>query len=122
VQKNFVNVWKKVQKEVSELKAQLNKHVADEVFVGLLKEEQEKKTRKCDKLESENESLERSLKIKEIEQTRLIENRDQLLRNYETMLKKEKEKKERLKHDMESYQQKFLKITSSPHKSQRKEH
>jgi hypothetical protein len=58
-----------LQKEVSELKAQLNKHVADEVFVGLLKEEQEEKTRKCDKLESENESRERSLKIKEIEQT-----------------------------------------------------
>jgi hypothetical protein len=61
------------------------------------------------------------LKIKETEQTRLIENRDQLLRNYETMLKKEKEEKEKLKRDMESYQQQFLKITSSPHRSQREE-
>jgi hypothetical protein len=61
------------------------------------------------------------LKIKEIEQTRLIENRDQLLRNYETMLKKEKEEKEKMKHDMKSYQQKFLKITSAPHRSQREE-
>jgi predicted RNase H-like nuclease (RuvC/YqgF family) len=48
-------------KEVSELKAQLNKHVAD---VTLLKEELAEKSRKCDKLVRENESLERSLKIK----------------------------------------------------------
>jgi hypothetical protein len=34
------------------------------------------------------------------------------------MLKTEKEGKEKLKRDMESYQQKFLKITSAPHKSQ----
>jgi len=52
------------QKEVSELKAQLKMLVANEEFVRLRKEELEEKSKKCDKLESENESLKRSLEIK----------------------------------------------------------
>jgi vacuolar-type H+-ATPase subunit I/STV1 len=56
--------YRKSQKEVSELKAQLNMHVADEEFVRLLKEELEEKSQKCNKLESENKSLKRSLEIK----------------------------------------------------------
>jgi cell shape-determining protein MreC len=52
------------QKEVAELKAQLKILVANEEFVRLQKEELEEKSKKCNKLESENESLKRSLEIK----------------------------------------------------------
>lgn len=52
------------QKEISELKAQLKMLVANEEFVRLQKKELEEKSKKCDKLESENESLKRSLEIK----------------------------------------------------------
>jgi cell shape-determining protein MreC len=38
--------------------------VANKEFVRLRKEELEEKSKKCDKLESENESLKRSLEIK----------------------------------------------------------
>jgi len=38
--------------------------VANEEIVKLRKEELEEKSKKCDKLESENESLKRSLEIK----------------------------------------------------------
>ena len=38
--------------------------VANEEFVRLQKKELEEKSKKCDKLESENESLKRSLEIK----------------------------------------------------------
>jgi predicted RNase H-like nuclease (RuvC/YqgF family) len=56
--------YRSSRKEVSELKAQLNKNLADKELVRSLKEELEEKSRKCDQLESENESLERSLKKK----------------------------------------------------------
>lgn len=39
-------------------------HVADEDFVRFMKEGLKEKSQKCDKLESENESLKRSLEIK----------------------------------------------------------
>ena len=38
--------------------------VANEEIVRLLKEELDEKSQKCDKLESENESLKRSLEVK----------------------------------------------------------
>jgi cell shape-determining protein MreC len=49
--------------------------VAHEEFVRLRKEELKEKSKKCDKLESENESLKRSLGIKETEQTRFKEHK-----------------------------------------------
>jgi cell shape-determining protein MreC len=51
------------QKKVSELKAQLQILVTNEEFVRLRKEELKEKSKKCDELESENESLKRSLEI-----------------------------------------------------------
>jgi hypothetical protein len=56
--------------------------------------------------------------FQEIEQTRFKENRDQLLKTYENELKKEKEKTERLKREIEGSKQKFLKNTPTPHRSQ----
>ena len=46
------------------MRAQLKMLVANEEIVKLRKEELEEKSKKCDKLESENESLKRSLEIK----------------------------------------------------------
>jgi len=49
--------------------------VAHEEFFRLRKEELKEKSKKCDKLESENESLKRSLEIKETEKTRFKEHK-----------------------------------------------
>jgi hypothetical protein len=44
------------------------------------------------------------------------ENRDNLLKSYENMFKKEKEDTERYKREVQCYQQMFLKNTPTPHK------
>lgn len=46
------------------------------------------------------------------------ENRDNLLKAYENMLKKEKEDTERYKREVQRYQQMFLKNTPTPNKSE----
>jgi hypothetical protein len=56
--------------------------------------------------------------FQEIEQARFKENRDQVLKRYENMLKKQKEETERCKRDIQGYQQKLLKDTPTPNKSQ----
>ena len=56
--------------------------------------------------------------FQEIEQTHFKENRDQLLKTYENMLKKKKEGAGRLKCDMQGYQLKLLKNTPTPHRSE----
>jgi cell shape-determining protein MreC len=52
------------QKEISELKTQLQMRMANDEFVRLLKEELKEKSHKCEQLESENKSLKRSLEVK----------------------------------------------------------
>jgi hypothetical protein len=54
----------------------------------------------------------------EVELDHFKENRDHLLKTYENTLKKEKEETERYKHDVQCYQQMFLKNTPTPNKSQ----
>jgi hypothetical protein len=44
------------------------------------------------------------------------ENRDNLLKTYENMLKKEKEDSDRCKREVQCYQQMFLKNTPTPNK------
>jgi hypothetical protein len=55
-----------LQKEISEFKMIWKMCMANEEFVGLLKEELEEKSYKYEQLESENQSLKRSLEFKEI--------------------------------------------------------
>jgi hypothetical protein len=76
-------------------------------FVRLLKEEMESKLFKYEQLE--NESLKKSLEVKELEMTHFKENRDNLLKSYENMFKKEKEDTERYKREVQCYLQMFLK-------------
>jgi cell shape-determining protein MreC len=52
------------QKETSELKTQLKMVMANEELVRLLKEELKEKSHKYKELESENDSLKRSLEVK----------------------------------------------------------
>jgi hypothetical protein len=59
-----------------------------------------------------------SLVSQEVEMEHFKENRDQLLKTYENLLKKEKEDTDRYKHDVQCYQQMFLKNTPTPNKSQ----
>jgi hypothetical protein len=54
----------------------------------------------------------------EVEMAHFKENRDNLLKTYENMLKKEKEDTERCKREVQRYQQMFLKNTPTPNKSE----
>jgi hypothetical protein len=56
------------------------------------------------------------LVFQELEMDRFMENRDQLLKSYESLLKKEKAETDRYKHDVQSYQHFMLKNTPTPSK------